>query len=124
MPQLHPKVAAGDFDLHALLEHEPPTRWTPEPGEGVEGDVVKIVDQKAFGQSAPTLFLLLDDDRYLTIRCAGVVMRRHFEENRPAPGDRVAVRFDGMRTSQSTQREYASYSFGIRRSKVRVGGAK
>jgi hypothetical protein len=119
MPQLHPLVPAGEFDLSALLKHEPPTRWSPEPGEGVEGTVVKIVETKSFGSTAPVLFLLLDDGRYLTIRCAGVVLRRHLDENRPAPGDRVAVVFDGMRTSESSGREYASYRFGIRRQKAR-----
>ena len=123
MPQLHPKVPAGAFDLTALLEHEPPTRWAPVKDEGVEGVVVKIVDQKAFGHTAPTMFLLLDDARYLTVRCGGVVLKRHLEEHRPAPGDRVAVRFLGMAVSQSSGREYASYLFGVRRNKVKVGAA-
>jgi hypothetical protein len=115
MPQLHPLVPPGEFDLQALLEHEPPTRWSPDPGDGVEGVVVKVVDVKAFGQTAPTMFLLLDDSRYLTIRCGGVVLKRQVEETRPAPGDRVAVRFLGMRVSESSGREYANYMFGIRR---------
>lgn len=30
-PPLHPLVSPGEFDLPTLLEHEPPTRWHPEP---------------------------------------------------------------------------------------------
>lgn len=123
MPQLHPLVPPGEFDLGALLEHEPPSRWSPEPGEGVEGELVKIVETKAFGSSAPVLFLLLDDGRLVTVRCGGVVLRGQLEEHRPAPGDRVAVKFLGMRTSASSRREYANYAFGIRRSKAKVGAA-
>lgn len=114
MPQLHPLVPGGRFDLEALLQHEPPTRWSPEPGDGIEGDVVKVVETKAFGATAPTLFLLIDDGRLLTIRCGGVVLKGRLQEHRPAPGDRVALRFNGMRTSQSSRREYADWSFGIR----------
>lgn len=121
MPQLHPLIPAGEFDLGVLLQHEPPTRWAPDPGEGVEGTVVKIVEKTAFNQVARVMFLLLDDNRYLTIRCGGVVLRGFLDEHRPAPGDRAAIKFDGMRTSQSSGREYASYRYGIRRFKV--GGA-
>jgi hypothetical protein len=114
MPQLHPLVPAGEFDLATLLEHEPPTRWQPEPGDVVQGTVVKVEDVKAFGQTAPVLFLLVDG-AYLTVRCGGVVLRRHLEESKPRAGDLVAIGFDGMRTSQSTRREYASYRFAIRK---------
>lgn len=115
MPQLHPLVPPGDFDLMALLAHEPPTRWSPEPGDGIEGEVVKLTESKAFGTTAQVLFLLLDDGQLLTIRCGGVVLKGQLREHQPAPGDRVALRFNGMRTSQSSRREYADYSFGIRR---------
>jgi hypothetical protein len=121
MPQLHPLVPPGDFDLETLLSHMPPTRWTPEPHEGIEGDVVKIVETKAFGQTAPVLFLLLDDGLLMTVRCGGVVLKGQLQERKPAPGDRVAIRFNGMRTSQSSRREYADYSFGIRRALAKVG---
>jgi hypothetical protein len=118
MPQLHPLIPAGEFDLAQLLQHEPPTRWAPEPGDVVQGTVVKVETVKAFGQSAPVLFLLLEDERYLTIRCGGVVLRRNLDEHKPAPGDLVALRFDGMRTSQSSGREYAAYRFAIRKARV------
>lgn len=123
MPQLHPLVPAGEFDLQALLEHDPPTRWSPEPGEGIEGDVVKIVETKAFGTTAPVLFILIDDGQLITVRCGGVVLKGRLQDTKPAPGDRVAIRFNGMRTSQSSRREYADYSFGIRRSLAHVGAA-
>lgn len=113
MPQLHPLVPAGRFELSELLEHAPPIRWQPESGDVVQGTVVKIEDKRAFGQTAPVLFLLVED-RYVTIRCSGVVMRGHLERNKPNPGDMVAVRYDGMATSQSG-REYASYKFAMRR---------
>ncbi len=118
MPQMHPLVPAEPFDLHALLEHDPPVRWTPEPGEGIEGVVVKVVETKAFGTTAPVLFLLLDSGHLVTVRCGGVVLRGHIEEAKLIPGDRVAIRFLGMRTSQSSRREYANYAFGVRRKAV------
>lgn len=115
MPQLHPLVPPGEFDLQALLEHEPPTRWVPEkPGAGIEGDVVKIDETKAFGNLTPVLFLLVNGTELMTIRCGGVVLRRHLSELKPLPGDRVAVKFHGMRLAASG-RQYADYAFGIRR---------
>lgn len=118
MPQLHPSVPSGNFELSELLDHEPPTRWQPEPGDVVQGTVVKVETVKAFGQTAPVIFLLLESGKYLTIRCGGVVLRRHLEESKPDTGDLVAVGFDGMRTSQSSGREYASYRFAIRKAGV------
>lgn len=118
MPQLHPLIPAGEFELTELLQHEPPTRWQPEPGDVVQGTVVKVETVKAFGQTAPVIFLILESGKYLTIRCGGVVLRRHLEENKPGPGDLVAVGFDGMRTSQSSGREYASYRFAIRKARA------
>lgn len=115
MPQLHPLVPSGAFDLQALLEHEPPTRWVPEePGEGIEGNVVKIAETKAFGGISPVLFILVGASKLMTIRCGGVVLKGHLAAHKPLPGDRVAVKFHGMRTAASG-RQYADYAFGIRR---------
>lgn len=114
LPQLHPLVPAGDFNLPDLLEHEPPTRWMPEPGEGVEGEVVQLRDVKAFGQTSPVLFLITEDERYLTVRCGGVVLRGFVDQYKPSAGDRVAIVYDGLRESASG-REYRSYRSLIRK---------
>jgi hypothetical protein len=50
-PQLHPLVPADTFDLAALLEHEPPTRWRPEPGEKVIGTLDRIAEKTSFGRA-------------------------------------------------------------------------
>lgn len=122
MPMLHPHIPAGEFDLPTLLAYEPPTRWRPEPGEKVQGELVKIEERRSFGRSAPTLFILVPpatgdphDERYVTVRASGVVLRGGLDELRPEPGEQVALKYEGMRKTADGQREYAYHRLGVRR---------
>lgn len=112
---LHPRVPPGEFDLTALLEHDPPTRWHPQPGEKLIGELVRLVDKTAFGTTAPTLYVLTEDDHYRTVRASGVVLRGAIEDLKPAAGERVAVKFEGFRESAEGRR-YALYRFAVKRS--------
>ena len=114
MPQLHPLIPPGPFDLVTLLTHEPPVRWRPEPGERVTGELVRLVEKTSFGQSAPTLYLLVDDGRYVTVRASGVLLRNAVAELKPKPGEEVAVKFEGMRAS-AAGRTYALNRMAVRR---------
>lgn len=116
MPQMHPLIPPGQFDLATLLDHEPPTRWRPEPGEEIQGTVVKIETRRAFGTSSPVLFIMVDD-RYWSIRCSGVVLKSWLDREKPREGDLVAFRYLGMVASPSTGREYAGYHGAIRRAR-------
>lgn len=122
MPLLHPHVPAGRFDLDELLEFEPPARWHPEPGDRVEGELVKADERTAFGKAAPTLFVLVPpnfDDvhehRYVVVRAAGVILRNAVEQLRPQPGERVALKYEGKRKTSDGSREYAYYQMAVRR---------
>lgn len=112
--QLHPLVPAGEFDLAALLEHEPPTRWRPDPGEKVIGTLDRIADKVSFGRAAPTLYLLADEGDYLTVRASGIVLRGAVEELRPTPGEKLAIKFEGMRESANGH-NYALYRMAVKR---------
>jgi hypothetical protein len=114
MPQLHPLIPPGPLDLAILLSHEPPTRWRPEPGEVVTGILIKLEDKVAFGRTAPTLYLLLEDGRYATVRASGVVLRGGLDTLKPRTGEKVAVKFEGMRTSNEG-RNYALHRIAVRR---------
>ena len=85
-PQLHPLVPAGEFDLDTLLQYDPPTRWRPEPQEKLIGELARIAQKVSFGQPAPTLYVLVEDDRYMTVRASGVVLRGAVAELKPAVG--------------------------------------
>jgi len=112
--QLHPLVPPEPFDLAALLEHEPPTRWRPEEGEKVVGELVRTAEKTSFGRSAPTLYLLVDDGRYVTVRASGVVLRGALEELKPKPGELLALKFEGFRESAAGHR-YALHRMAVRR---------
>lgn len=114
MPMLHPTVAAGKFDLQALLEHDPPSRWHPEEGDRLIGEVVKVEDKPAFGTTAPVLFVLVDD-AYRTLRCGGVVLRGALQDLDPQPGEQIAVKYEGKRKTVDGTREYALYRMAVRR---------
>jgi len=112
-PRLHPLIPPGPFDLAMLLEYEPPTRWRPEPEEKVVGELVRIAEKTSFGRAAPTLYLLVDE-RYVTVRASGVVLRGALDELKPKTGDRVAVKFEGMRTSAAGH-QYALHRMAVKR---------
>jgi hypothetical protein len=114
MPMLHPLVPAGAFDLKALLEHDPPTRWHPEEGDRLSGEVVKVEDKPAFGTTAPVLFVL-DEGQYRTLRCGGVVLRGCLKTLNPQPGERVLVKYEGKRKTVDGTREYALYRMAVQR---------
>jgi hypothetical protein len=113
-PQLHPLVPAGEFDLDTLLQYDPPTRWRPEPQEKLVGELARIAEKVSFGQPAPTLYVLVEGDRYLTVRASGVVLRGAIDELKPAVGEQVAIKFEGMRESAAGRR-YALWRFAVRR---------
>ena len=114
LTQLHPLVPPGEFDLAVLLEHEPPTRWRPEPGEKLVGELVRVADKVSFGQPAPTLYVLVEGERYLTVRASGVVLRGALGELKPAVGEQVAFKFEGFRESAEGRR-YALWRFAVKR---------
>ena len=123
MPMLHPRIPAGEFELSALLAYEPPARWRPEPGERVQGELIKNEERKSFGRPAPTLFILVppttDDphlERYMTVRASGVMLRGALDELKPRPGEEIALKYEGMRSTADGQREYAYYRMAVRRS--------
>lgn len=122
MPLLHPRVPAGRFELSELLAYEPPTMWRPEPGERVQGHLVKQEQRTAFGRSAPTLFVLVPprtenphEDRYVVIRASGVVLRGALDAIRPQPGEEIALQYEGVKSTADGVREYAAYRMAVRR---------
>lgn len=89
-------------------------RWRPASGDRVTGELVRIADKTSFGNAAPTLYLLVDDGRYVTVRASGVVLRGALETAKPKPGEQIAIKFEGMKTS-AAGRDYAMYRFAVRR---------
>jgi hypothetical protein len=122
MPQLHPNIPAGRFELVELLAYEPPCRWRPEVGEKIIGQLVKQVDRRSFGREAPTLFVLVPpgtgdehDDRYVVVRASGVVLRGALDQLKPQPWEWVAFKYEGLRPTADGTREYAYYRMGVKR---------
>lgn len=112
--QLHPNLPPGEFDLAALLEYDPPTRWHPEEGEKLIGELTRVVEKVSFGHPAPTLYVLVEGDRYMTVRASGVVLRGAIGELKPAIGEQVAFKFEGMRESVAGH-QYALYRMAVKR---------
>lgn len=112
--QLHPLIQPGEFDLDTLLQYDPPTRWRPEPQEKLVGELARIAEKVSFGQPAPTLYVLVEDGQYLTVRASGVVLRGALEELKPTVGERVAFKFEGFRESAEGRR-YALWRFAVKR---------
>jgi len=115
IPQLHPHLPAGEFDLGALLELDPPLRWSPEPGDTVQGTVIQRVHTVSFGREAEELWLLVRDRWVVKVSCGGVVMARCLEEYDPQPDDLVAVRRNEDRVGQASGRTYRDFSYAQRR---------
>src|SRR5690606_33535315 len=122
MPLLHPYVPAGRFELSELLEYEPPVRWRPEEGEQIQGTLIKIEERSAFGRSAPTMFILIPPEdvdehehRYVTVRASGIVLKGAVHEREPGPGEEIAVKYEGQKTTTDGSREYAMHRLAVKR---------
>jgi hypothetical protein len=115
LPMLHPLVETTEFDLNALLEHDPPTRWRPEVGERVQGTVAQVADKNSYGKTAKAIFILLDDARYVVVRCGGVVLKGAYDTLHPASGDEIALKYEGMKPTIDGLREYSLTRMAVRR---------
>jgi hypothetical protein len=125
MPLLHPSIPAGTFDLPRLLAYEPPVRWRPEPGEVVDGTLVKITKVTSFRVAADHLFILVPPKAYdefghlySVVRASGIVLKNAVERLRPEPGERIAVKFHGWFPTVDGKREYQKHEMLVRRNGV------
>lgn len=122
MPLLHPSIPPDRFELSDLLAYEPPTRWRPDPGERVQGRLVKLEERTSFGRAAPTLFVLVPpnsgdehEHRYVVVRASGVVLRGALDDLKPRADEEVALLYEGMKPTADGTREYAMYRMAVRR---------
>lgn len=72
-----------------------------EIGDSVAGEVVTVtVKQWQDGKESPQLLLKLDDGTTTTVTAGPVMLQRALAEQRPRPGDRVAIAYTGVGEAQ------------------------
>lgn len=119
---LHPSIPPGPFDLGALLEYEPPVYWRPDEGEKVVGPLVKADKRISFGRTSMCWWLLVPPEAYdehnhlyVVVRCAGVVLKGAADILKPRVGEKLALKYEGMRPTTDGAREYRYYQVAVLR---------
>lgn len=89
------------------------TKWKPEPGDTLNGILVKTGWYDG-GEYSPSLWLLIktmDGDTY-RVYCPTVLTNRLNEEE-PAIGSGIAIRYEGRREAQNSARRYHAYTLAL-----------
>lgn len=110
MSALHPALPPGDFDILALLQHEPPLDWRPtEVGDTVWGVVSTVDEGRRADYTFPILYLIDNSGALIRVRCAAVMLRNPVRDQRIGVGSVVSFRLDGKKIS-AAGREYRTFT--------------
>lgn len=102
------------MSIEDRLDREVST-WEPEnPGDQVIGTITDIGEWEGDYGVSPTLTIADDNGDEHVVFCSNSVLRRNFERQRPAVGDRVGIRYLGEAVGKSG-RSYRNYRFVLDR---------
>lgn len=106
MHALHPDLEEQPFNLHVLGSVDPAVDWRPEPNETLTGSVTHVIETTMKGKTFPVLYLLDEARFFWRVRCSALLLYKCAVEQGIRVGDIVEITFYGMKTSQSSGREY------------------
>lgn len=73
-----------------------PEPWKPNPGEKLVGTVVEVGERVSdYGGTYPVITVLTDDGQEKVAHAFHTVLKNELARLRPAPGDRIAVKYFG-----------------------------
>ena len=103
-----------DFDeMRKQLDEEPKKAeaWRPEAGEELVGEIVTINDRPANEErdGYPVITVLEPDGNLAAFHAFHAVAKRWVQEQQPAAGDKIGVRYMGKAESKGSGREYNDY---------------
>jgi hypothetical protein len=82
-----------------------PEPWKPAPGDKLIGTVVEVGERASdFGGSYPIVTVLADDGREVTFHAFHTVAKAELARQRPAVGDRLAVKYFGRDEERGYER--------------------
>jgi hypothetical protein len=85
-----------------LQDDDYPTAWTPEPGEILVGTIYDMDQGPGFqGGMVNTVMIEKDDGERVSVWLTHQVLQRQFEGLRPARGERVGIKYKGLREGAS-----------------------
>lgn len=95
-----PKAGAGDDedDLLDSIPEEAGEPWMPEPGEGIQGEVIErfeVPDEMKENETVPCLTLRDRDGDFWSVRGYRTILRREIRDTDPQIGDTWACRYIG-----------------------------
>lgn len=92
-----------------------PAYWDPEPGDGVQGDVLRHITATTKMGEAPVVVLRKQDGDEVSVWGLRKVLREAIEADDPQPGDAWAAKYFGERSSKNGETTYHLYKTRIRR---------
>lgn len=115
------EVGTNDDDLLGEVIEDDSEGWVPDkPGEGVQGQVLKVGETRSdfSDDMAPTVTLLTKDGAKLRVIGFGAVLRRELLDADPKPGDTVAIKYFGEKTIKKGKyagKPYKHFGVAVRR---------
>lgn len=107
--------------LDGLGEGDDSAAWMPEPGDGVQGQVVsrsttqsKFKNQQGTFTTCPVLVLALADGSKVRVTGYQSVLRKEIEEADPQVGDLFAAKYFGRKSTKDGSGEYHHYKVAVK----------
>ncbi len=85
--------------------------WKPEVGETITG-IVSAVDTRPSEYSDedyPTVEIATEDGRDVLVHGFHSVLKKELANQKPQPGDRIGIRYAGLKTPKGAGKDYESY---------------
>jgi len=102
-------------NLAAQLDRRHAESWIPdEPGDTIEGEFVRLDRGTTEYGAAAIAVIRTDDGSERAVWLLHAVLKQELGRVRPEPGERLAIRFDGRKTS-TRGHSYAAYSVAVDR---------
>lgn len=111
--------AASESERSMLdrLQQESAEGWNPSDGDTLMGVIksIKASQPNEYG-IYPIVTVETDDGNIVAVHCFHTILRTRLLEKRPAPGERIAIRYIGERqTKRDDDRSYHNYAVVVDR---------
>ena len=111
----------GNTDLTDQFDRHYAAGWRPAIHEIAQGCVIELSERLGYDDKPyPIVVIRKDSGDEVALHGFHYVLRSKFEEEKPAVGDRIAVRYDGKVKSKTGGKAYHSYSVVLERASAEV----
>jgi hypothetical protein len=102
-------------DVSKLVDREYAEAWKPDPGDKLIGSVVEISQRDGTFGAYPILTVRQDDGTELALHAFHTVVANELARARPEIGERIAIKYIGMKPGSDGRAGYHAYKVAVDR---------